>query len=113
MKYAGVAWAAIGRWWTGWIVLFFVGLAVLYFFEEVWKIPLLLGSLVAAEVTPVVRYGINDWWVFRERRPSWARFCRFHVVSVGGFLIWWVMTNLLAHWGVYYMFASAGGTAGA
>jgi putative flippase GtrA len=78
---------------------------------DVVRSPLLLGTLLAAEVTTVLRYGINDRWVFGQRRPRWRRFWQFHVANAGGFLIWLAMVNILPRWGVQYLLASTAGTA--
>ena len=104
-------WNAIGRWWAAGLSFFFVGLGVLYLFMDVLRMPLLFGTLLGAEVTTIVRYAINDRWVFRQRRTSWTRFWQFHVANAGGFVLWWVVTNVLARMGVYYLIASTAGTA--
>lgn len=72
---------------------------------------LAFGALLVAEVTTVVRYAINDRWVFGELRLRWARLWRFHLANVGGFAIWWAATNFLARAGIHYVLASTAGTA--
>lgn len=104
-------WRAITRWWITGLSLLFVGLATLYVLTDVLRIPLLLGTILAAEATTIVRYGINDRWVFGQCRPSWTRFWRFHVANAGGFVIWWAVANTLPRFGVQYLLASTAGTA--
>jgi len=93
-------WRAIGRWWAVGLSFFFVGLGMLYLCMDVLRMPLLIGTLLVAEVTTIVRYAINDRWVFGERRPSWTRLWQFHLANAGGFAIWWTATNILARTGV-------------
>ena len=104
-------WMAIGRWWAVGGSFFLVGLGMLYICMDVVGMPLLLGTLLVAEVTTIVRYAINDRWVFGERRLSWTRLWQFHVANVGGFAIWWAATNFLARAGIHNMLASTAGTA--
>jgi putative flippase GtrA len=112
MKWAHLLpWRAIGRWWTAGLAFFFVGLVVLYLFMDVFRMPLLFGTLLAAEVTTIVRYAINDRWVFGHRRPAWTRFWQFHVACASGAAIWFAAANVLPRFGVHYLLASAMGSA--
>ena len=104
--------SALGRWWAAGLLFLIVGLALLYLLMDELHMPLLLGTLLAAEATTVVRYAVNDLWVFKEQRPAWIRLWQFHVANAGGFAIWWALTNILARAGVYYLIASGLGTAG-
>ena len=86
------------------------GLGVLYAFISLAGMPLLWGTLLAAEITTILRYAINDRWVFGERRPSWKRFLQYHVANAGGFVIWWISVNALPRLGMHYLVASTIGT---
>jgi putative flippase GtrA len=104
-------WIALCRWWAVGLSFYLAGLCMLYVSMDVARMPLLGGTLLVAEVTTIVRYAINDRWVFGEQRLSWSRLWQFHVANVGGFTIWWVATNILARSGVHYLLASTAGTA--
>jgi putative flippase GtrA len=104
-------WGAIGRWWAAGLLFFFAGLGVLYLFMDVLRMPLLSGTLLAAEVTTIGRYAINDCWVFGHRRPAWVRFWQFHVACASGAAIWFAAANVLPRFGVHYLLASAMGSA--
>jgi putative flippase GtrA len=92
-------------------MLFFVGgLGILYVVNDLFRLPLTIGTALAAEVTTVLRFLVNDHWVFGHERPSWLRLWQFHIASGGGAGIWWVVTNVLPHFGVHYLMASTAGT---
>jgi putative flippase GtrA len=71
--------------------------------------PLMAGTLLSAEVTLVLRFFVNDRWVFKNRRPSWRRLWQFHVASAGGGTVWWVVSNILPRYGVHYLLAATAG----
>lgn len=104
-------WRAFARWWIVGLAFYLAGLAILYLLIDIVKAPLLLGTLLMAESTTVVRYAINDRWVFEEGRLSWRRFYQFHIASAGGFFVWWTVVNILPRLGVHYLLASTVGTA--
>src|SRR5437867_1330246 len=104
-------WQSLGRWWIVGLAFFGGGLGILYLFMDVLRMPLMIGTLLAAEVTIVLRFAINDRWVFGNRRPTWTRLWQFHIVSAVGSVIWWVAANTLPRFGVHYLIASTAGTA--
>jgi putative flippase GtrA len=69
------------------------------------------GTLLAAEVTAVMPYAVNDLWVFSEQRPAWILLLwQFHVANAEGFAIWWAVTAISARAAIYNI-ASGLGTA--
>ena len=93
-------------------MLFYVfATGILYLLVDRLRVPLLWSTLCAAEFTAIVRFFVNDRWVFRERRPTWNRFWKFHIGNAAGFAIWWVAANALPRFGVHYLIASTAGTA--
>jgi putative flippase GtrA len=101
----------LGRWWIVGLAFYGAGLGVLYVFIGILRLPLMLGTLLAAEFTLLLRFAVNDRWVFGHRTPAWARLWQFHVASAGGGAIWWVVANLLPRFGVNYLIAATAGTA--
>ena len=94
------------RWWVVGLSFIGIGMGILYALVDVLKLPLVLGSIVGAEVGTVLRFLVNDRWVFRHRRPTWIRLAQFHVASAGGAAIWWTVANLLPRFGIHYLAAS-------
>jgi putative flippase GtrA len=84
---------------------------MMYMLVEAMRIPLLAATTVSAEITIVLRFLINDRWVFGYKRPTWNRLLQFHVASAGGGVVWWAVANTLPHFGVHYLIASITGTA--
>ena len=103
--------AAVGRWWIVGLAFHGIGLALLWVFTQVLRVPLAVGTIVSAEITLLVRFLVNDRWVFGNARPTWARLWKFHAAAAGGTAIWWVVTNGLARAGVNYLIAANAGTA--
>ena len=106
-----IPWRALGRWWIVGLAFTAGGTGVLYVFKGILRLPLLAATSSAAELTIVLRFLINDRWVFRHARPTWTRLWQFHVASAGGGAVWWVVANILPRFGVHYLIASLAGTA--
>lgn len=101
-----VPWRTLGRWWIVGLGFYAVGLGILYFVTDRLRMPLMFGTLVASEVTLVLRFFINDRWVFKHQRPTWMRLGQFHVASAGGGAVWWVVSNTLPRFGIHYLIAA-------
>ena len=106
-----VAWRTLLRWWMVGLGFTVVGLAVLYFLQEVMRVPLVAGTAIGAEATLFTRFLVNDRWVFGHRRPTWTRLWQFHVAGAGGGMIWWIVANALPRFGIHYLLAALAGTA--
>ena len=74
------------------------------------SLPLALSTLFTQEITTIVRYVVNDFWVFHETRLSWTRLWQFHVASIGGAIVWLTLANALPKLGMNYLLASTIGT---
>lgn len=85
---------------------------VLYVLRGVLGLPLMIATLLTWEIGTVLRFLVNDLWVFKERWPTWQRFWKYHGAVAGTFVIWWTATNVIPRWGVHYLIASVLGTCG-
>jgi putative flippase GtrA len=106
-----VSWRALGRWWIVGLAFTGVGLVVLYVLRDVLHLPLLAATTIGAEAILLVRFLINDRWVFGHRRPTWLRLWQFHVAGAAGGAVWWVVANALPRLGLNYLLAATAGTA--
>jgi len=106
-----VPWRSVIRWWVAGTIFTAVGLGLLYVFTDVLHVALMLGTLLSAELTLLVRFLVNDRWVFSHPRPSWKRLWQFHVASAAGTAIWWSVSNVLPTYGINYLIAAIAGTA--
>jgi putative flippase GtrA len=105
-----VPWRSLTRWVIVGLAFLGVGTTLLWLAVALLHMPLMLATLVSAEFTLLIRFFINDRWVFGFRFPTWKRLWQFHVAGAGGFAIWWVVTNILPRFGVHYLLASAAGS---
>lgn len=88
----------------------FVNSAALLLFYQVAGLPLVVASVLAVELAVINGYVWNDRWTFGRRRPSFSRFMRFHLVSLGGLALTTGMLWALVRFaGVYYLAANGVG----
>ncbi|MBX6773153.1 MAG: GtrA family protein [Chloroflexi bacterium] len=64
-----------------------VNLAVVHVLFGTLHWPAVIASPVAVEVSVVNNFLWNNWWTFRQRSISLARFIRFNLASLGGLAI--------------------------
>jgi len=102
---------AIARWWIVGIVFFGLTIPALYLLHDQLGLPLPVATLLAGEFLTVLRFGVNDRWVFGNPRPTWRRLIEYHAAVISSSIIWWGVTNLLPLFGVHYLVASLFGTA--
>ena len=101
----------MARWWAVGMVFMAWGLGFLYLLKDRWRVPLMLATLATAETGTILRFFVNDWWVFGHPRPTLVRFWQYHVANAGGFVIWWSVCNVLPRFGIHYLLASVAATA--
>ena len=95
-----VRWSVIGG-------LFSVlGLGLLHVFFAIFHWPYWFATALQAELCTVLRFLVNDRWVFGERRPTWTRFVHYHIANAGSFAVWWGIANLLQWQGVHHLVAA-------
>jgi putative flippase GtrA len=100
----------IVRWWIVGIIFLGLTIPTLYLLHDQLGLPLPLATLLAGELLTVIRFGVNDRWVFGNARPTWRRLIEYHAAVISSSLIWWTVTNLLPLVGVHYLIASLFGT---
>jgi putative flippase GtrA len=82
------------------------GLLLLKLFFGVLHWPYWFGTALQAEICTVLRFLVNDRWVFHHPRPTWQRLWQYHVANAGGFAVWWIIANLLQRAGVHYILSA-------
>jgi len=81
-------------------------LALLLLFQWV-HLPLVVASVLSAELAIVNNFCWNDRWTFRRTQLSLSRFARFNLVSLGGLVITTCTLWVLIHYlGLYYLTAN-------
>lgn len=76
-----------------------VNTAALACLHQLLALPLVLASVLAVELSIASNFFWNDRWTFGRRWPSWRRFLKFNLVSLGGLVIttatlWALVTDL-------------------
>jgi len=108
---SALPWPTLLRWFAVGMAFLVVGTALLWVAKDLLHMPLFVSTVVSAELTLLIRFLINDRWVFGNQRPTLMRLWQFHVAGAGGFVIWMTVTNVLPKFGVHYLIASAAGSA--
>lgn len=104
-------WRSLGRWWIVGLAFYFAGITLLYYFVHTLRTTLVLGTLLSAEITLLLRFFINDRWVFKHLRPTWGRLWQYHLASAGSTVVWWLVCNALPKFGIHYLVAATVGSA--
>jgi len=86
-----------------------VNVGLLYLGHEVLGLAIPSATLLAGEVSTVLRFLANDRLVFGHPRPTWRRCWQFHATVLGSFVLWALVTNVLSALGVHYLLASVAG----
>lgn len=94
------------RWWI--VGLFFTGvnIPILWVLVDLLGLKLWLATLLASEFGTLLRFLVNDRWVFGYLRPTWKRLWQYHLAIASSFVIWYSVANLLPRWGIHYLLAS-------
>jgi len=99
------------RWWIVGFAFLGVNLALLYVFVDLLGMPVLIATLIAAEAGLLVRFVVNDRWVFRQSQITLQRLWQYHLAMAGSFAVWWITTNVVVFFGGHYMIATIVGMA--
>ncbi len=93
-----------------WFVVAFgftaLGLGLLKWFVEGLHWSYAFSTFVQSETCNLLRFVVNDRWVFGYPRPTWKRLGQHHVANALSFLIWWAGANGLKAAGMNYLLAS-------
>ncbi|MBE9117957.1 GtrA family protein [Lusitaniella coriacea LEGE 07157] len=91
------------RWWA--IGLFFTGanIPLLGVMKDVLHIPWLIATLISTEIVTLLRFPLNDRWVFGYPRPTWKRLWQYHVANISSTVIWVSAANLFPLLGIPHL----------
>lgn len=89
---------SVVRWWIVGIGFTVASIPLLHFFEKDLHVTKLISSIVVSEFLTLLRYLVNDRWVFGHPKPSWMRLWQYHVANAGSSVLWLLTYNLLGYW---------------
>lgn len=99
------------RWWIVGFGFVGVNIGLLYVLVDLLGLPVLVATLIAAEGGLLLRFVVNDRWVFRQSQITLQRLWQYHVAMASSFAVWWVTTNAIVLFGGHYMVATVIGMA--
>jgi putative flippase GtrA len=94
------------RWFVAGLLFMGINTLVLYLLVRWLVLTVALSTLISAEICTLLRFELNERWVFGLRKQSWVRLWQYHVANGGAFVVWWLATNALTRAGVNYLVAS-------
>jgi putative flippase GtrA len=59
-----------------------------------WPLP--LATLIAAEIMILVKFLVNDRYVFNHPAPTLSRMAKYHGASAGALVVYWLAINALS-----------------
>ncbi|NES83118.1 MAG: GtrA family protein [Moorea sp. SIO2B7] len=94
------------RWWIVGLAFTAGNIPILYLLVDMLGISLIVATLIAAELVTILRFLVNDRWVFGYFSPTWKRLWQYHLANASSLFIWWLIANLLPKLGIHYLLAS-------
>lgn len=104
---------SVVRWWIVGLFFTFANIPLLYFLDKIlpipnwlawilrserpYRLPSWLSLVLASELIMIVRFFVNDRWVFGYLFPTWQRLWQYHIANLGSFLIWFISSVLLRY----------------
>jgi len=98
--------ASIARWFTAGLIFMGLNTGLLYLLVQQLGLKVPLATFLCAEVCTLLRYVMNDVWVFRSGKLTWMKLWQYHVANGTAFVVWWVAANVMNRMGVQYLVAS-------
>jgi putative flippase GtrA len=95
----------LARWFGAGLAFMALSSALLYLTVELLRLSVPVATLVTAEICTLLRFFVNHYWVFGQRRPTLKQCLEYHVAVAGAFAAWWIVTNALTLLGVHYLLA--------
>lgn len=94
------------RWLTAGLAFMGLNIVLLYVLVDQLGIRVIVSTLISAECGTLLRYFVNDYWVFGHRSPNLKGLAHYHLANAGAFTVWWAATNVFNHFGIHYLPAS-------
>lgn len=83
-----------------------INTGLLYLLVHFSKFSVPIATMLAAESCTILRYLLNDIWVFRSCKLTWLKLWRYHLANALASIVWWIAANILTRVGFNYIAAS-------
>jgi putative flippase GtrA len=97
--------ARLLKWFGAGLAMMGITTVFLFLFVDTLGLSVPVATLLAAEAGTLLRFLINDYWVFVRRNPTFRSCVHYHIANAGAFAVWWVTANLLTVLGMHYLVA--------
>lgn len=94
------------RWLAAGFVFMGVSSFFLFLFVDILGTRVPVGTLLTLEASTLLRFYVNEKWVFASQSMSWRRLGHYHVANAGASAVWWIAANLLNYYGVHHILAA-------
>ncbi len=94
------------RWLTAGLIFLGLSTFFLYIFVDLLGANVMIGTLLTIEASTLLRFYVNEKWVFATHKMCWRRLGQYHVANAGASAVWWIVTNTLNHFGVNHLIAA-------
>jgi putative flippase GtrA len=98
--------SSIARWLVAGLLFMGVNTVALYAAVHVLHLSVAVATLASAEICTLLRYLLNEIWVFKNYRLSWIKLWHYHVANAAALVVWWIATNMLNRLGINYILSS-------
>lgn len=78
---------------------------ITYMLVDYFSIIFIIASTFAGISCNILRFFINNFWIFKEKRFRLKSFIRFQLGNSFSFVVWWLIANLLVKGGLNYLIA--------
>ncbi len=93
------------RWFAAGLAFMGISTGLLYCFVDLLGLSVPVATLLTAEVSTLLRFLVNHYWVFGLRNPTIRNCIQYHIANAGAFAIWWITANALTLLGLHYLLA--------
>jgi putative flippase GtrA len=87
------------------VVTTLISTVILFIFVDVLKLQLPIASAFAGELSLLIRFLLNNFFIFKIQNIKIQTLFKFHLAMGLGFIIWWSITNILFGIGFHYILA--------
>lgn len=94
------------RWLIAGLIFLVLSTFFLCIFVDLLGASVMVGTLLTIEASTLLRFYVNEKWVFATHSMCWRRLGHYHVANAGASAVWWIVTNILTHFGVHHLIAA-------